>query len=173
MGPPLIRMAGILSRSMAMSMPGTTLSQLGIMTRASKGWAVAMISMESAMISRLTREKCMPSWFMAKPSHTPMTGNAMGVPPASRTPALTASAMVLRWICPGTTSLAELTMPISGRSISSRVNPKALSRERWGAFSRLSFIIELRMASLVNGSIRCLAKAFFSHIRRPTGKGRT
>ena len=37
------------------------LSQLGMHTNASKGWAVAMISMESAMISRDTSEKCMPS----------------------------------------------------------------------------------------------------------------
>ncbi len=32
---------------------GTILSQLGMQTMASKGWAVAMISTESAMISRL------------------------------------------------------------------------------------------------------------------------
>jgi hypothetical protein len=96
MGPPLIMMAGTFNRSMAMSMPGTTLSQLGMSTRASKGWAVAMISMESAMISRLGRDMRMPSWFMANPSQMPMEGNSTGTPPAMRTPSFTARAMVSR-----------------------------------------------------------------------------
>ena len=46
------RMAGILSRAAAMSMPGMILSQLGISTSASNGWAMAMTSMESAISSR-------------------------------------------------------------------------------------------------------------------------
>ena len=56
MGPPDTRMAGMFRRSMAMSMAGTDLSQLAMQTRASKGWAVAMISMLSVVISRLGRE---------------------------------------------------------------------------------------------------------------------
>ena len=56
MGPPDTRMAGIFSRNMAMSMAGTDLSQLAMHTRASKGWAVAMISTLSAVISRLGSE---------------------------------------------------------------------------------------------------------------------
>ena len=38
MGPPLTMMAGTFSLSMAMSIPGTILSQLVTRTRASKGW---------------------------------------------------------------------------------------------------------------------------------------
>ena len=48
--------AGMFSRRAAMIMPGTILSQLGINTSPSKGWALAMISTESAMCSRLGRE---------------------------------------------------------------------------------------------------------------------
>ena len=93
MGPPLTTSAGISSLSKAISIPGTTLSQLGMATMPSKGWARAIISTESAMSSRLQSEYFMPSWFMAMPSQTPMVLNSMGVPPAIRTPAFTASAM--------------------------------------------------------------------------------
>ena len=61
MGPPLMMIEGRFRRIMAMSMPGTILSQLGMKTSASKGWAVAMISMESVMTSREVREKRIPS----------------------------------------------------------------------------------------------------------------
>ena len=40
---------GVFRRIMAMSMPGTVLSQLGMKTRPSKEWARAMISQLSAM----------------------------------------------------------------------------------------------------------------------------
>ncbi len=82
MGPPLTTTVGMSRRAAAMSMPGTILSQLGTSTRASKAWAVAMISMESAMSSRLASEYFMPVWPMAMPSQTPMTPNSTGVPPA-------------------------------------------------------------------------------------------
>ena len=82
MGPPLMKIAGRSSRAAAMSMPGTILSQLGTITMASKAWAVAMTSTESAISSRLPREYFMPTWFMAMPSQTPMTPNSTGVPPA-------------------------------------------------------------------------------------------
>ena len=42
-------MEGRFRRIMAMSMPGTVLSQLGMKTRPSKEWARAMISQLSAM----------------------------------------------------------------------------------------------------------------------------
>ena len=60
---------------------------------------------ESAMRSRVTREYFMPMWPMAMPSHTAMAGNSTGVPPAARTPALTASAILSRFMWPGTISL--------------------------------------------------------------------
>ena len=59
-------------RHAASSMPGTILSQLGINTTASMGWAVSITSMESAISSREHSEYFIPVWFIAKPSHTPM-----------------------------------------------------------------------------------------------------
>jgi len=79
-----------------MSIPGTILSQLVTRTSPSKGWAVAMISMESAISSRLAREYFIPACPMAIPSHTPIVGKVTGVPPAIRIPALTSSVIVLR-----------------------------------------------------------------------------
>ena len=93
------------SRAAAISRPGTFLSQLGIITRPSNWWAMAMASVESAIRSRVTREYFMPMWPMAMPSHTAMAGNITGVPPAARTPALTASAILSRSMWPGTISL--------------------------------------------------------------------
>ena len=94
-----------------------------------------MASVESAMRSRVTREYFMPMWPMAMPSHTAMAGNIIGVPPAIRTPALTASAILSRFMWPGTISLWEQTMPIRGRSVSSLVKPRAANRLRLGARS--------------------------------------
>ena len=76
-----------------------------------------------------------------------MTPNSSGVPPAMRTPALTASTMSRRWVWPGTISFQELAMPTSGRAISSSVRPTAFIRERCGAFSRPFFIKSLRIGS--------------------------
>ena len=61
-----------------MSMPGMILSQLGISTRASKAWASATVSTESAISSRLASEYFMPAWFMAMPSQTPMVVHSKG-----------------------------------------------------------------------------------------------
>ena len=93
------------SRAAAISSPGTFLSQLGIMTKPSNWWAIAMASVESAIKSRVTREYFMPTCPMAIPSQTAIAGKRIGVPPAARTPALTASAILSRFICPGTISL--------------------------------------------------------------------
>ena len=104
-GPPETTIAGTLMRAAAINRPGTFLSQLGIMTSPSNWWATAMASVESAIRSRVTSEYFMPTWPMAMPSHTAMAGNMTGVPPAMRTPALTASAILSRCMCPGTISL--------------------------------------------------------------------
>ena len=141
-----MKIVGMFRRRAAISIPGMILSQLGIITRASKGWAMAMASTESAISSRLAREYFIPVCPMAMPSQIPMAGNSTGVPPAMRMPALTSSAMIRRWIWPGMISLAELTTPIKGRPISSSVYPMALNRERWGARSRPFFIKSLRMS---------------------------
>ena len=55
-GPPETVTTGMSSRAAAITMPGTILSQLGINTSPSRQCARAMISTESAMTSRLTRE---------------------------------------------------------------------------------------------------------------------
>ena len=49
-------------------------------------------STESAMTSRDTSEKCMPSWPIEMPSETEMVPNSRGKPPASNTPSRTALA---------------------------------------------------------------------------------
>ena len=52
MGPPDTKMAGMLSRMAAISMPGVILSQLLMQTSASAQWALTMYSTLSAMSSR-------------------------------------------------------------------------------------------------------------------------
>ena len=125
MGPPLTNTVGIFNRAAAMSSPGTFLSQLGIMTRPSKPCAMTIASVLSAIRSRVTSEYFMPTWPIAMPSQTVIAGNMIGVPPAIATPRLTASVILSRFMCPGTISLYELTMPIKGRESSSSVSPSA------------------------------------------------
>ena len=48
-GPPLTKTVGKSMRAAAISMPGTTLSQLGTKTTPSKAWAMSMISQLSAI----------------------------------------------------------------------------------------------------------------------------
>src|SRR5208282_3975020 len=55
-GPPETKIAGMLRRSAAISMPGVILSQLEMQTSASAQWALAIYSTLSAMISRLGSE---------------------------------------------------------------------------------------------------------------------
>ena len=95
-GPPETTMEGRFSRTAAITMPGTILSQLGTSTSPSKQCANAIVSVLSAISSRLARLYFMPRCPMAMPSHTPMAGTSMGVPPAMRTPAFTASAILSR-----------------------------------------------------------------------------
>ena len=81
---------GMLRRAAAINIPGTTLSQFGMNTIASKGVAIAVASMESAMILRVTKEYFIPMWFIAKPSQIPIVLNSIGTPPALRIPSFTA-----------------------------------------------------------------------------------
>ena len=130
MGPPLTKMEGRFIRQAAISIPGTILSQLGMNTTASTGWAVSITSMESAISSREQREYFIPLWFMESPSHTPMVLKVKGTPPALRMPASTALVTLSRCMCPGIKSLLELTTATKGRFISLSVTPRAFSRER-------------------------------------------
>ena len=104
-GPPLATIEGILILAAPIIIPGTILSQFGTRTRASKQCAFAIVSTESAMSSLEAREYLIPSCPMAIPSHTPIAGTRIGVPPAILIPALTASAILSRCMCPGTISL--------------------------------------------------------------------
>ena len=128
-------MVGIFTLAAAIKSPGTFLSQLGIHTRPSNPCAIAMHSVLSAIRSLVTREYFIPTCPMAIPSHTAMAGNTTGIPPAMATPIFTASVILSRFICPGTISLKELTIPIMGRLLSSSVNPRALNRLLWGAWA--------------------------------------
>ena len=105
MGPPEHTTAGTSMRTAAMTIPGTILSQLGTSTSPSSWWAMSMVSTLSQISSRLAREYFMPTWPMAMPSHTPMAGMRMGVPPAISTPDFTAWASLSRCMWPGTISL--------------------------------------------------------------------
>ncbi len=129
-GPPLTTTVGRFSLAAAISMPGTILSQFGTMTIASKAWAIAITSTESAINSRLASEYFIPTWFMAMPSQMPIVPNATGVPPAIRIPAFTAETILPSSTCPGMISLAEFAMPTRGLFSSSSVYPIDLNKER-------------------------------------------
>ena len=66
------------SRAAAISMPGSDLSQPASSTEPSSRSAIITVSTESAITSRETSEKCMPSWPMAMPSETEMVPNSSG-----------------------------------------------------------------------------------------------
>ena len=61
-----------------MSMPGMDLSHPASSTDPSRRSAIITVSTESAMTSRDTSEKCMPSWPMEMPSETEMVPNCSG-----------------------------------------------------------------------------------------------
>ena len=123
--PPLMTTAGRFTRKAPINIPGTILSQFGTSTKPSNPCALAMVSTLSAINSRDAKEYFIPICPMAIPSHTPMLGTMIGVPPAMRIPAFTASLILSKCKCPGTISLYALTTPIKGRFNSSSVNPKA------------------------------------------------
>ncbi len=90
-GPPVSMMAGMFILPAAISIPGVTLSQFVTPTHPSKVWALFMTSTQSAITSLDGREKRMPAWPMAMPSHTAGTPKEKGTPPASTIPFLTSS----------------------------------------------------------------------------------
>jgi hypothetical protein len=59
-------------------MPGSDLSQPASSTEPSRRSACMTVSTLSAMTSRLTSEKCMPSWPMEMPSETLTVPNCSG-----------------------------------------------------------------------------------------------
>ena len=65
-------------RAQAISMPGMDLSQPASRTVPSRRSAITTVSTESAMTSRETSEKCMPSWPIEMPSETEIVPNCSG-----------------------------------------------------------------------------------------------
>ena len=65
-------------RAAAIIMPGSDLSQPANKTDPSRRSACITVSTESAITSRETSEKCMPSWPMEIPSETDMVPNSSG-----------------------------------------------------------------------------------------------
>ena len=65
-------------RAAAISMPGSDLSQPASSTEPSSRSAIITVSTESAITSRDTSEKCMPSWPIEMPSDTEIVPNSRG-----------------------------------------------------------------------------------------------
>ena len=148
-----MKMAGTLSRAIAIMQPGIFLSQPAMVIRPSIRSPKVTSSMESAMTSRLTSEVFMPSVPMEMPSLTVMVPNLNGTPPfpdsGLRTPSLAAWAKRSRCTLQGVTSLARLAMATKGFSMSSWVMPIAMSMARAGA----------RWGSWVISALRCFVLA--------------
>ncbi len=132
------------SRAAAISIPGSDLSHPASRTDPSSRSAIITVSTESAMTSRETSEKCIPSWPMEMPSETEMVPNSNGYPPAENTPSLTAPASRSSDRLHGVISFHELATPICGLAKSSSPMPTARSIPRAAAFSRPSVTSRLR-----------------------------
>ena len=87
--PPYSTSDGRSSRARAIAVPGIVLSHPASATTASNRWPRATSSIESATISRLTRDAFIPSVPMLMPSDTAIVLNSIGVPPAVRIPSFT------------------------------------------------------------------------------------
>ena len=77
--------------------------------------------MLSATTSRLTRLVFMPLVPIVMPSEMAMVLSSIGVPPASRTPSLTAAARARRWKLQGMVSIQVEATPMMGLARSSSV----------------------------------------------------
>ena len=115
-----------------MSMPGRLLSQPASSTVPSSRSACTTVSTESAMISRLTSEKCIPTWPIEMPSETEIVPNSIGKPPARCTPSLAAWASRCSDRLHGVISFHDDAMPICGLAKSSSRMPTARSIPRAG-----------------------------------------
>ncbi|CAB4572332.1 unannotated protein [freshwater metagenome] len=119
-------------------MPGSDLSQPANVTMPSKRSAFITVSTESAIISRETSEKCIPSWPIEIPSDTEIVPNCIGNPPASRTPCLEAFAKRSSERLQGVISFQEDAIPICGLTQSSSPIPTARNIPRAGDLSKPS-----------------------------------
>src|SRR5665648_1294290 len=131
-------------------MPGRDLSHPASSTAPSRRSACITISTLSAMVSRLTREKCIPSWPIEMPSETEMVANSSGNPPAACTPFLAALASRSSDRLQGVISFQELATPIWGLAKSSSPIPTARSMPRAAVASRPS--VTWRLRGLMSGA---------------------
>ena len=127
------------------------------------------VSTLSAMTSRDTREKCMPSWPIEMPSDTEMVPNSIGKPPAANTPSLTALASRSSDRLHGVISFHDDATPICGLAKSSSPMPTARSIPRAAAFSRPS--VTSRLRGLMSGAEGMTASMAFGVFQRPNHFG--
>ncbi len=165
------------SRAAAISMPGRDLSQPASRTEPSKRSAPKTVSTESAITSRETREKCMPSWPMEMPSETEIVPNCIGKPPAEWTPCFAALARRSRERLQGVISFQDEATPIWGLAKSSSPMPTARSMPRAAVFSRPSVTSRLRGFMSMSGMrISCsgggAGHALSGTLTRPRHPGR-
>ena len=99
-------------RAAAIIMPGNDLSQPAKVTMPSRRSACITASTESAITSRETKEKCIPSWPIEIPSDTEIVPNCIGNPPASITPCLDALARRSKDKLHGVISFHDDAIPI-------------------------------------------------------------
>ncbi|CAH0309050.1 hypothetical protein SRABI128_04443 [Microbacterium sp. Bi128] len=125
-------------------MPGSDLSQPARSTEPSIRSACMTVSTESAMTSRETSEKCMPSWPIEMPSETEMVPNCSGYPPPECTPSLAPWARRSRLRLQGVISFQLDAMPIWGLSQSSSPMPTPRSIPRDVVASMPSVMTRLR-----------------------------
>src|SRR5690606_21135229 len=131
-------------RAAAMSIPGRLLSHPASSTAPSRRSASITVSTESAITSRDTSEKCMPSCPIEIPPGTEMVPNSIGNPPPPCTPCLLASASRARDRLQGVISFHDEAIPICGFVKSSSSIPSARSMPRAAARSIPSVTSRLR-----------------------------
>lgn len=102
-------------------MPGIVLSQPLMTTSASKWWALATNSIESAISSRETSEARIPDVPIVMPSEIAIVFSSIGVPPAARMPSFTLAASTRLLKLHGIVSIHECATPTIGFARSSAV----------------------------------------------------
>ncbi len=127
-----------------MSMPGNDLSQPARSTDPSRRSALITVSTLSAITSRDTSEKCIPSWPIEMPSETEIVPNSSGYPPPAWTPSLTTLARRSSDRLHGVISFQDEATPICGFTQSSSPIPTARSIPRAAVFSSPSVTSRLR-----------------------------
>ena len=116
-------------------MPGSDLSHPANVTMPSKRSACITASTESAITSRETREKCIPSCPIEIPSETLIVPNCIGKPPAFVTPIFDALASRSNDKLHGVISFQDDAIPICAFLKSSSFIPTARNIPLAGARS--------------------------------------